>query len=343
MSSTQGVALIGAGMVAGTYADALSNLPELRVTGVLANRAGSAEAFLQKHGLPGRAYADQEEVTADPEVDFAILLTPPDARVEIVRTLAAAGKPILMEKPVERSLKAATEIVEICESAGVPLGIALQHRARPTTKTMHDLIDGGDFGALRLAEINVPWWRPQSYYDAPGRGTYARDGGGVMITQAIHAIDLALQFTGPVSAVTALCTTTGLHRMEAEDTVVAGLELANGATASLFATTAAYPGREDEIILHFDHATMRLAQAQLSVAHHDGRSETIGSAGGSGSGADPMAFTSDWHRSVIADFAEALRDGRPPMITGRSALPVHALIEAIEQAGRSGRRQSLQT
>jgi predicted dehydrogenase len=337
-----GIALIGTGAVAPMYLDALAGLPELRLTGVLARREGSASAFLAAHGasLPeAKAYATLDDLAADPKVGFVILTTPPDARVGIVRALIRAGKPILMEKPVERDLTAARTIVEACETAGLPLGIVLQHRARPAALELHRRLPG--LGALRAAEISVPWWRPQSYYDQPGRGSYARDGGGVLVTQAIHTLDLALTCLGPVRDVIALTATTGLHRMESEDFVVAGLRLASGAVASLTATTAAYPGRPEEIALHFDKASARLQGNQLWLAHHDGRTEAFGSAMATGAGANPMAFAPDWHRAVIADFAAALRDGRAPMVPGRSALAVHALIEAIEASGRSGARAAV--
>ena len=329
-----GVALIGAGMVADTWLAALQGLPDLRLTGVLARTTGAD--FLARHEVTARVYDSVAEIAADPDADFVALVTPPDARQRMVEVLTAAKKPILMEKPVERSLAAARALVQTCEAAGVPLGIALQQRLRPSVRALRDRLDG--LGPLRAAEIRVPWWRPQSYYDQPGRGTRARDGGGVMISQAIHTMDLALQFTGPVADVVALTATTGLHRMETEDFVSAGLRLASGAPVSLFATTAAFPGRAEEIVLNFATATARLAGTALTLDHLDGSSETLGEATATGSGADPMAFGAGPHRAVLADFAEALGQGRPPAITGRSALPVHALIEAIETAGRTGQR-----
>jgi predicted dehydrogenase len=275
-----------------------------------------------------------EEIAADPGIGFAILTTPPNARADIVGRLAAAGKPILMEKPVERTLGGATRLVELCEGRGVPLGIVLQHRARPVVAELWRLLP--DLGQLMAAEVSVPWWRPQSYYDAPGRGTYGRDGGGVLISQAIHTLDLMLTLTGPVVSVNAMVATTGFHRMEAEDFVCAGLRFANGAVGQLFATTASFPGRGETITLHHRAGSVRLEAGVLSVDRQDGTSETIGQAASSGAGADPMAFTSDWHRAVIEDFAEAVATGRPPLVPGRAALGVHRLIAALERSGERG-------
>jgi predicted dehydrogenase len=327
-------AMIGLGMVSGTYADAIANCSTVDLAQVFARSEASRAAFLEKWpGLGARGAASVAEIAAS-DVDFVILTTPPNVRAEIVAALAKAGKPILMEKPVERSLEAATALVETCEAAGVPLGIMLQHRARPVVADLRGVME--DLGALRMTEVNVPWWRPQSYYDEQGRGTYARDGGGVLISQAIHTLDLMLSLTGPVTEVTAMTATTGFHAMEAEDFTCAGLRFVNGAVGQLFATTASFPGKGETITLHFQNGSAHLEAGVLEVAWQDGRREIFGQAATSGAGADPMAFTSDWHRDVIEDFAEALRDGRAPMVPGRSALEVHRLIAALERSGRSG-------
>lgn len=304
--------------------------------GVLARSEASRRAFIDAHGLDARSYASLDEVLADDGVDFVILTTPPNARVEIMQRLAAAKMPILLEKPIERTLDVAVELVELCEGAEIPLGMVLQHRLKPAALKMRALVDSGALGPLHAAEINVPWWRPQSYYEEKGRGTYARDGGGVMLSQAIHPMDLALSLTGPVASVTALSATTGIHRMESEDFVSAGLRFVNGAVGTLFATTAAYPGWPEFMRLHHDKAVLTLESNQLTVNWRDGRSETSGAVESAGGGADPMAFSTNRHTAVIADFVEALETDRPPAIPGRAALPVHALIEAIERSARQG-------
>ena len=334
-------ALVGLGMVARTYGDALSKSETVSLARVHARNPASREAFLA--GFPtltAEPAESVEAIAADSSIDFVILATPPNARREIVETLAAGGKPVLMEKPVERDLAKAEGLVELCEAAGVPLGIVLQHRARPAVADLRRV--GPDLGDLVAVEVNVPWWRPQAYYDEPGRGTYARDGGGVLISQAIHTLDLMLTLTGPVRDVTAMSTTTGFHRMEAEDFVCAGLTFENGAAGQLFATTASFPGRGETITLHHSLGSAHLGAGGVRIDWQDGReSESVGQSAASGSGADPMAFTSDWHRAVIEDFAKALEEGRAPLIPGRSALPVHRLIAALEQSARTGRRTAL--
>lgn len=333
-------ALIGLGMVSQTYGSAFRNSDKVNLATVFAPNLASQEKFFC--GFPdvcNHTAKGVQEIADDPSIDFAIVTTPPNARREIVEVLAAAGKPILMEKPVERTLEAATELVELCEELDVPLGIVLQHRVRPSAKALRDRMD--DLGPLIAIEVAVPWWRPQSYYDEPGRGTYERDGGGVLISQAIHTLDLMLSFTGPISEVTAMCATTAMHSMEAEDFVSAGVSFANGAVGQIFATTASFPGSGETISLHCQNGSAKLAAGMLAIDYQNGRREEIGESATSGAGADPMAFTSDWHQSIIEDFAEAVRDNRPPLVTGRDALEVHSLIDAIEISGRLGQRITL--
>lgn len=330
-------ALIGLGMVANTFADAIGGSDKVRLARVHARRPDSNRAFLSAHsGLGATAAESVEEIASDVNIDFAIVATPPNARQEIVETLASAGKPILMEKPVERTLAAAESIVESCQESGVPLGIVFQHRARPAVAEFRTVLSS--LGTLAAIEISVPWWRPQSYYEVPGRGTYERDGGGVLLTQAIHTLDLALHFAGEVTEVTAFAATSSLHDMESEDFVTAGLRFASGAIGHLFATTASYPGHGESITFHGREASARLEAGQIQIDWHDGRSERIGEIAESGAGTDPMAFTSDWHRAIIEDFAESLRSDRPPMVPGKEALRVHRLIDALERSSREGRK-----
>jgi len=335
MSEAQaiGVALIGAGMVAGTHLAAIRDTPEARLIGICARSRSRAEAIANG----ARVYTDVAAVAADPKVTAAIVITPPNVRAEVIGPLVAAGKHILLEKPVARDTEEAAQVVALCQEAGVTLGIVFQHRMRAASQKAAELVASGALGALGLAEIAVPWWRDQLYYDEPGRGTYKRDGGGVLISQAIHTIDLALGLTGPVSAVQAMTATTGLHRMEAEDFAVAGLRFAIGAVGSLTASTASYPGAAESIRLHFENASLHLEAGVLTVSYRDGRVETFGAVSGTGGGADPMAFTHAWHQAVLADFCAAIRDRRDPAVPGQAALATHRLIDAITASSRSGR------
>lgn len=332
--------LIGAGMVARTHVAACADARGVTIHGIQSRSPDRARELAAKAealtGEPVQVFDSLASVAADPAVDFAIVLTPPDARAGIVGPLVAAGKHILLEKPMGRDAAEAREVVRLCRDAGVTLGVVFQHRMREASRKAAQMIAKGDLGALGLVEISVPWWRDQSYYDEPGRGTYARDGGGVLISQAIHTIDLALSLAGPVKSVRAMATTTRFHEMEAEDFVTAGLQFANGAAGSLVASTASFPGGAESITLHFDGASLRLQSGQLHYHRRDGRNAVFGLVGGTGGGADPMAFTHEWHQGVIEDFAAALAEGRAPAISGEEALAAHDLIDALITSARSG-------
>lgn len=344
MANEQGklvLGVVGAGMAAKPHALALNALSDrIEVRGVWRRNRAALDAFCAEYGFaPAESY---EALLADPELDAVLILTPPNAREELVAKAAAAGKHVLMEKPVERTTEAAARIVESCEKAGVTLGIIFQHRFRAASMALGEKVASGELGPLHAVTLLVPWWRPQEgYYDKPGRGTLAQDGGGVLLTQAIHSLDLMLSLTGPVKAVTALAATTGLHQMETEDFVAGGLEFVNDAVGAIVATTANFPGGPESLTLNFGKASATLAAGNLTLSWFDGRVETTGETSAGGSGADPMAFPFDWHRDQIAEFVEAVQNGRQPVSTGRTALRVHHLIDAMLASSRDGRKVSL--
>ena len=331
------IVLIGLGMVATTHVTAIQSSDQgLTLHGVLGRDPVHTANFAAIKGT--HAYASVADIARDGSVDFVILATPPDTRHDIVQTLAAAGKPILMEKPIERDLTAATKIVEMCEKESVPLGIVFQHRARDASIALKSAIGLGALGEICTVELRVPWWRDQSYYDVSGRGSYARDGGGVMISQAIHTLDLAMWLLGPISTIQALMRRTPLHELEAEDWAGALFETECGALGTLMATTAAYSGEAETITLQGTKAAAHLGSGVLTIKYLNGETELFGVASATGSGADPMAFSHVWHQSVIEDFAWSLSNNQPPMATARSGLRTHAVIDAMQHASRTGQR-----
>ena len=332
-----GVGVVGTGMAAKPHALALNDLAgRIAVRGVHSRTAERRAAFCAEHGFAEATSLDA--LADDPAVGAVIVITPPDQRLELVERFAAAGKHILMEKPLERTSKAARHIVETCEKVGVHLAIVFQHRFRRASQVLARLVSSGDLGAIGLVRAAVPWWREQSYYDEPGRGTYARDGGGVLISQAIHTLDLMVSIAGPVAQVQAVAGTTPFHRMQSEDFVAGGLRFQSGAMGSVMATVAAYPGEAESIALDCENGSAHLQSGTLTLRWRDGRIETFGEAAdGTGGGADPMAFPFDWHRDLIADFVSAIQAGRPPAVTGRDALKVHDLIDALIASSREGR------
>ncbi|RVU85339.1 Gfo/Idh/MocA family oxidoreductase, partial [Leucothrix sargassi] len=217
-------ALIGLGMVADTHVEAIKGLDgKVNLKGIFARGQEAARSYAVKAesitSSPCEVYPTIEAVAQDEALDFVIIATPPNARIPLIKLFAEAGKPILLEKPIERTTAAATEIVEICEQHDIPLGMVFQHRARLATLKLKEMIATGELGKLGLANIEAPLWRTQDYYNEPGRGTYERDGGGVLLSQAIHTMDLALSMTGDIAEVQAMSRTSAFHKMEAEDFV----------------------------------------------------------------------------------------------------------------------------
>ena len=331
------VGLIGLGMAVTPHAKSLLDLRE-RVEVAYAFTPSEARRRSFQAQFPFPLCDRLETILEDRGVSAVLILTPPNTHLDIVRRAAAAGKHVLLEKPVETTTERAAELVQVCRDADVRLGVVLQHRFRPAAVRLREMLGAGALGALVGCSATIRLWRPQSYYDQPGRGTRARDGGGVLMTQGIHTLDLMLSLAGPVAEVSAYATTTSVHRMETEDLVCAAVRFANGALGVIEATTSAYPGFPERIEITGGTGTAVLAGTRLDVFHHDGRVTRMApdmSAGGTG--ADPMDFPHDYHRAVIGDFLDALDDGREPAIAGAEALRVHRLIDALIEAAATGR------
>jgi UDP-N-acetyl-2-amino-2-deoxyglucuronate dehydrogenase len=323
------VALIGAGMAAAPHLASLRELaPRVDVAWVVGRTPERIAAAAAQ--LPGaRATTDFDSVLRDASVQAAIVLTPPNTHREVVAALAAAGKHVLLEKPLGLDSLDAEQVVAACRAAGVRLGVMLQHRLRPASVAMQELVASGVLGEMTCASVDMRWWRPQSYFDQPGRGTRARDGGGVLLTQGIHTLDNFVHIVGAPVELVAFANTSRAHRMECEDGVAAALRYANGATASLNATIAAYPGFAERIDFCGTAGTATLMGGQLDVHYLDGRTHTVGVAQMLGGGADPMAFSHHAHMAVIEDFLDAIEKGREPRIAGASVLAVQRLIDAL--------------
>jgi predicted dehydrogenase len=329
------VAVVGAGLGAAPHFAALADLrAEYPLTWVCARDAQRLQAVTLPDGV--RRTTRLQDVLDDARVGAVLVLTPPGAHMDVVRQVADAGKHVLVEKPLERDLARAREMVAWCETHNVKLAVMLQHRMRDGALRLAQLMQDGALGTITSAAMQVRWWRPQSYYDVPGRGTVARDGGGVLLTQAIHTLDLLLNLIGMPQRVTGAVSTSVVHTMECEDNASALLHYAGGLVAVVQATTAAYPGYPERIEINGARASATLESGQLQVAYVDGRTETVAADGGGGGGADPMAFHHGPHRAVIRNFLDAVRDGHTPTVTGRSGLAAQAVIEAIIASSVNG-------
>jgi predicted dehydrogenase len=335
------IGIIGLGMASAPHAQSLLDLADrVEVAAAFSPTDARRRDFAARWSFP--VVDSAEAIFGDQNIDAVLILTPPSTHLELVSRAADSGKHILLEKPLEISADRAERLVEASERAGVTLGIVLQQRFRPVSLTLAALVAEGRLGELVGASARLSNWRPQSYYDQPGRGTKARDGGGVLLTQAIHTLDLLISFTGLPAEVMAYAATTAVHRMETEDIAAGAFRFQNGAIGTVNATTCAYPGYPDAIELIGTKGSARIESTALAAHFHDGSEVRLddGSLGG-GAGADPMAFPHHHHRAVIADFLDAIEDNRAPKVSGREALKVHRFIDAILRSAASGKCESI--
>jgi predicted dehydrogenase len=328
------LAVVGLGMAVTPHAQSLRDLSaRADVAGAYSPTPSRRASFASRFAFP--VTDDLDALVADPSIEAVMILTPPRTHLPLVQRFAAAGKHVLLEKPLEADTARAEAVVAACDRAGVALGVVLQHRFRPAARALATRLRDRELGDIAAASVSVPWWRPQTYYDEPGRGTVARDGGGVLITQAIHTLDLFLSLAPRVAEVTAFATTTALHRMETEDIACAALRFANGALGTLGATTASFPGFAERIEIVGTKGTAVLTAGKVDFWWQDGRRESLGEEATLGGGADPMAFANDAHRAVLAEFLDALDENREPVNSGRAALLVHDVIDAVLQSSRA--------
>lgn len=328
------LAVIGAGLGSAPHFRSLEDLAsEVDVAWIYGRNAQRLAAAVTP--ASARKTTRLEDILEDTSVQAVLVLTPPNTHLDMVLQVAKVGKHVLVEKPLEIDLERATALVEACETCGVSLGVMLQHRLREAALGLQALIKTGELGELVSACASVRWRRPQSYYDEPGRGTLARDGGGVLMTQAIHTLDLLLGLIGMPERVNGHAATSPVHTMESEDTVTAMLHYANGAVAMVHATTAAYPGYPERIELNFSQGTATLESGRLQVAFMNGKTLMLGNQEASGGGANPMGFDHAAHRAVLQDFVRAVRSGTTPSVTGRSALNVQRVIAAIMSSSQN--------
>lgn len=330
------VALIGLGMAATPHVHSLCDLKPLAdIAAVYCRDPQARAAFAARHGLTQAASIS--DILADPTIDAVGLLTPPDTHLDLVQQMAAAGKHILLEKPLETTLPRAEALAQIARDAGITLAVCLQQRFRKAARRLESHLADGRLGRILSVNTRIPLWRPQSYYDQSGRGTLSRDGGGVLITQGIHTLDLMLALaaphTGPIAEVCGY-TATAAHRMEGEDLACFAVKFSGGAVGTLLATTAAFPGGAETISFIGTRGTAELSGAGLDLRLHNGESDAYpeGALAG-GAGADPMAFAHDFHREVWRDFLSCLEEGHPVRVSAAEALKVHRLIAALTEAG----------
>jgi predicted dehydrogenase len=330
-----GIGMIGLGMAVKPHALALRDLADqAQFVGGYSPTPQRRREFEQAYDLP--TVDSLDALLGDPRVDAVIILTPPRTHAQFAIAAAQVGKHVLLEKPIDVTLEAARAVVEGVEAAGRKLAVVFQYRFRKGTSALRTLLAEGMLGDLLSVSCAVRWWRPAEYYAQPGRGMLARDGGGVLLTQAIHTLDVMLHLAGPVERVSALCRTSPMRSIDTEDIAAAAVRFRSGALGVVDATTTAYPGYPERIEFAGTKGSAVWEAERLVVHRHGQPAMQIEGSSAGGGGADPMAFSHEWHRRLIEDFLDAVRTGRQPLSSGRSALAVHALIDAMLASSKAG-------
>lgn len=347
MADTFGFAIIGCGMIARFHANAIKEIPGASVAALVSRNPANGEKLIAETGIPTcPVYGDVEAALNDPKVHAVIITTPSGAHLEPATQAAAAGKHVVVEKPLEITPERCDQIIEACDKHGVKLCTIFPSRFADSSTTLKAAVEAGRFGRMTLGEASTKWWRSQAYYDEGGwKGTIALDGGGALMNQAIHNVDLLLWMMGDAAEVVAFTATLAHERIEVEDTAVAAIRFQSGALGTLMATTSVHPGYPKQIALHGDKGSAVIEQEDVlkwdfepAVADDDKVKERFAAkVGASGGAADPKAISHEGHRRQLDDFVRAVQSNGTPKVDGREGRKAVALICAIYESNKTGR------
>ena len=338
-----GFAVVGAGNIGKVHALALSTIPEAHIS-VICDQQGASKEVAASYGTDW--CSEYREAVTRPDVDVVCVCTPSGNHAEVLIAAAEAGKHVVVEKPIDVTLERAQQILDAVERAGVKLACIFPSRFKVGTHYVREALAKGRLGRLTLANAIVKWYRPDSYYEGSWRGTLALDGGGALINQSIHTIDLLQWLAGPVATVSGQ-TATLVHQIEGEDTASAVLTFANGALGVIQGATSCWPGEPARLELHGDRGAIILEEGRIvrwtladAEPGEEARMLALEESLGSGS-SDPMGISYEPHRRQLVDMIEAIATDRAPMVDGREALKALEIIQAIYQSSQHGRRVDL--
>ena len=346
-----GFAIVGCGMIARFHARALAEIPGAHVAALVGHQAGSAEKLRDELHLDAACFSELPRALGHPGVDVVIICTPSGAHLEPAVAAAQAKKHVVVEKPLEITPERCDRIIAACDAEEVKLCTIFPSRFADANVELKKAVEAGRFGRLTLGETTCKWWRSQEYYDSGGwRGTWALDGGGALMNQAVHNVDLLLWLMGPATHVSGFTATLAHERIEVEDTAVAVLRFANGALGVIQATTSVHPGYPKTIAIHGDRGSAVIEQDDIvkwdfdlmTPADDQIRERFAQKSGASGGASDPKAISHRGHMLQLSDFVSAIRDDRPPLVDGREGRKSVAAICAIYEAARTGRTRTIQ-
>ncbi len=341
--------VIGLGVNGSKHVSLLSEIPGAQLTAVCDIIDERWQPVSQRYGITG--YHDYHQLLAREDIDIINICTPSGLHGDMAIAAAEAGKHAIVEKPMDVSLEKADAMIHAFRRAERKLCVISQHRFDPATVALKAAIDRGELGDLLLAEVTCNWYRSQAYYDeADWRGTWALDGGGALMNQSIHTIDVFQYLAGPVASVYSQTDRLGHVGIEVEDTAIAIWRLAGGGMASVVGTTVAYPGLPTQIALYGTKATAVLTGKTLTHWYRRPEGESglrardkhavnlaQASAVDADGASDPAQFTVQAHRLEIEDMMQAVRENQSPKVTGEEGRKPLALILGMYESARTGR------
>ncbi|MBL8826178.1 MAG: Gfo/Idh/MocA family oxidoreductase [Planctomycetaceae bacterium] len=339
-----GFGIIGCGMIANFHAKAIADVKGGKLVACYDTFPASADKLAAAVGC--KAYHKLDDMLADPAVNVVTIGTPSGAHMEPAVEAAKAGKHVIVEKPLEITLKRCDAIIKACEKAGTKLATIFPSRFHDSSLTLKKAIDSGRFGKLTLGDAYVKWFRTQQYYDSgKWRGTWELDGGGALMNQAIHSVDLLTWLMGPVVEIRAQIATLAHERIAVEDTAVATLRFANGALGTIEASTAAYPGYLKRIEIHGDAGSAAFEEEDIvkwDFAKADKKDKAIAEAmaqrkSGGGGASDPTAIGHHGHAKQFQDLADAIKKDRNPSVDGIEGRRSVEIILGIYKAAETGK------
>ncbi|MDG2408214.1 MAG: Gfo/Idh/MocA family oxidoreductase [Pirellulales bacterium] len=343
-----GFGIIGCGMIATFHARALAEIRGAKLIGCYDAIAAAAERTAANQGC--RAYTRLEDLLADENIDVVTICTPSGAHMEPAVAAAKAGKHVVVEKPLEITLRRCDRIIEACRKNKVVLSTIFPSRFHTSSVDLKKAIDQKRFGQLTMGDAYVKWFRTQEYYDSGAwRGTWKLDGGGALMNQAIHSVDLLTWLMGPVVEIRAQTATLAHRRIEVEDTAVATLQFKSGALGVIEATTAAWPGYLKRIEIHGSGGTAVLEEEDLKVwdfAKKRSQDAAIlkrmaAQRSGGGGASDPSAIGHQAHAMQFRDVLRAIRSGKKPAIDGPEGRRSVEIILGIYKAAETGKTITL--
>lgn len=345
-----GFGIVGCGMIAEFHTKAINEIDGSEVLAVYDTVAERAAKIAALAGGGAQAYEDLDAMLAHPGIDVVCVCTPSGAHLVPAVAAANAGKHVVVEKPLEITLPRCDAIIEACDRAGTRLCAIFPSRFTQANQDLKLAIDTGRFGKLTLGDTHIKWWRTQEYYDSGGwRGTWELDGGGALMNQSIHNVDLLQWLMGDVASVFALTETLAHSRIEVEDTAVAALRFKNGALGVIEAATSAYPGLLKRTEVHGDRGSARVEQDEITLWEFQEKvpsDQAIFAAmahvsGHKAGASDPRGISHAGHKDQISDFLEAIDEGRAPFVDGRDGRKAVEIIRAIYRSARTGQPVAL--